>query len=726
MRNETFITSQTGGWSASGRLHEGPPFWTLGLFYLAYVGGATLGDGLSLIPGVAVTFWPPVGIVIATLLLSPQASWPWWIATGCAAELTCNAFLWHNPLPVALVYYAANALEPLAAAYLFLRFVPKPFRFKTTEQVAAFLALGVGLTPTVSATVIAATEAARGAHSFTTVWPLVWLGDATGLLVSAPLTFIAVQTWRDRSLIPRSRFFEAGAALLLLAATTVLCFEGYLPTIYLTMPFLLWIALRFGLGGASAAIGLLAIMTGGFNVAESGTIGASPESLHTRVVGFQVFLGLSAVSALFVAALSQQRAEVLNALETVNRELEHRVAEQTGHLIESEHRLRLATEAAATGIWEWDIAGDRLEWTDKVFEILGMERHEFDGTDESFRKMIHPDDLEGGLAAVKSAFESDSGFECEFRVIRPDGKIRWVFYRGRLVDDARGREMLGTITDITERKEAEAKLKSYRLGLEATVQERTKELAGAIGELQRENRQRRLVEDERQQLLARLVVTQEEERRRIARDLHDQLGQQLTALNMKIDRALKSSVPGSEPAEHLGDARAMMRRIDDDVEALAWQLRPAILDDGFLPALRRYTEDWSERCGVMVEFWADEHFECQNCLSPEAETNLYRITQEALNNIAKYAGASRVEVLLSKRGDTCVLMVQDDGVGFDTAAPAHGDSKSMGLIGMRERAGLVGGSFQIESSPGEGSTVYVRVPFAARADAEDAIPGAGS
>ena len=729
MRNVTteVIAGHPGEWSVSGWLREGPPVWALALFYAAYVGSATLGDGLSLIPGVAVTFWPPVGIVIVTLLLSPRAYWPWWIVTGCAAELTCNAFLWHNPLPIALVYFAANALEPLVAAYVIGRFTPKPFRFETTEQAISLLVLAVVLTPAVSATVIATAEAARGAHTFATVWPLVWLGDATGLLVSTPLTFVALQTWRERSLIRGARFFEAGAALVLLLGVAILCFEQYLPTVYLTMPFLLWIAMRFGLLGASAAMGLLTLLTAAFNVAETEGFVASADVPHARVVGFQVFLGLSAVSALFVAALSQQRAEALDALESANLDLERRVTEQTGDLIESEHRLRLATEAAATGIWEWDIAEDRVEWTDQVYKIVGVGRQEFDGTNAAFSMMIHPADRGRESNAVSSALESNTACECEFRIVRPNGDTRWVYYRGRPVRDARGPKMLGTITDITARKEAEAELRCYRETLEATVKERTNELAEAITELQEENRRRSLVENERQMLLARLVAVQEEERRRIAQDLHDQLGQQLTALNMKIRSALNSSPEESEPAEHLREARAMMRRIDDDVDALAWQLRPAILDEGFLPALRRYVADWSKRWGVAAEFWSDEYFARNGCLTPEAETNLYRITQEALNNIAKYAKATRVEVLLNKRRGECVLMVQDNGVGFSEDEAKSADAKSMGLIGMRERAGLVGGAFQIESYPGEGTAVYVQVPLApAEADGSGLMQTSGS
>jgi signal transduction histidine kinase len=175
--------------------------------------------------------------------------------------------------------------------------------------------------------------------------------------------------------------------------------------------------------------------------------------------------------------------------------------------------------------------------------------------------------------------------------------------------------------------------------------------------------------------------------------------------------ALRSAAAG-DATGHLSEARAMLRRIDDDVDALAWQIRPAMLDDdGFVPALRRYVEDWSARCRVPAEFWADETVDAPGFLTSETETNLYRITQEALNNIAKYAGASSVEVLLTRRGDAAVLLVQDDGNGFDLTEFGSKSVKTMGLVGMRERAGLVGGSFQIESAPGEGTTVYVQVPL---------------
>ncbi len=158
-----------------------PNFLALALVYVGYIAAGGFGHRLTLIPGVYITFWPPVGILIATMLMSPRHHWPWWIATGCLAELTCNAIWFHNPLPYALIYYSGNALESLAAAWLIRWWLPESFRFESLEEVAAFIVLAVGIAPTISATVIAVTDSLLGKHLFSTAWTLVWLGDRGGL-----------------------------------------------------------------------------------------------------------------------------------------------------------------------------------------------------------------------------------------------------------------------------------------------------------------------------------------------------------------------------------------------------------------------------------------------------------------------------------------------------------------------------------------------------------------
>jgi two-component system sensor histidine kinase UhpB len=149
------------------------------------------------------------------------------------------------------------------------------------------------------------------------------------------------------------------------------------------------------------------------------------------------------------------------------------------------------------------------------------------------------------------------------------------------------------------------------------------------------------------------------------------------------------------------------------VDHLVWELRPTALDDlGLRAALANYVQDWSGRVGVSAKLQTSGLLDDR--LPPDAETALYRIAQEALTNVAKHARAGNVDVILERRADNVLLVIEDDGVGFDPAA-AGGAGGRFGLLGMQERAGLVGAVLDIESSAGKGTTVLVRMVAGARA-----------
>ena len=211
------------------------------------------------------------------------------------------------------------------------------------------------------------------------------------------------------------------------------------------------------------------------------------------------------------------------------------------------------------------------------------------------------------------------------------------------------------------------------------------------------------------EILRRLVAAQEDERKRIARDLHDHLGQQLTTLRMKLE-AVRKLCDGDENHAICGkidEIQTIAHSVDSDVDFLAWELRPAALDDlGLVAALENYVKEWSRHSGVTAEF---HHADLKQMrLAPEVETNLYRIAQEALNNTFKHAKAKHVGVMLERRDDLILLIVEDDGIGFDPDDEQVKKS-GIGLLGMQERAALVGGTKEIESEPGKGTTIFVRV-----------------
>ena len=208
-------------------------------------------------------------------------------------------------------------------------------------------------------------------------------------------------------------------------------------------------------------------------------------------------------------------------------------------------------------------------------------------------------------------------------------------------------------------------------------------------------------------LLRKVVTAQEELRARIARDLHDQLGQQLTALRLTLERSRDRAVKVGAVDDDLDRAASLAKEIDTELDFLAWELRPAVLDDlGLAAALPRFLRQWSEHHQLAAEFRTSGVE--PGHLSRDAELTFYRVTQEALNNVVKHAHASRVDVILERRDSAVVLLIEDDGVGFD---PADGEmaSRGIGIAGMRERAALCGATLEIESSVGEGTTVFLRV-----------------
>jgi signal transduction histidine kinase len=210
----------------------------------------------------------------------------------------------------------------------------------------------------------------------------------------------------------------------------------------------------------------------------------------------------------------------------------------------------------------------------------------------------------------------------------------------------------------------------------------------------------------RDELHRRLIAAQEDERRRIALEMHDQFGQQLSALVLKLSGLRQEIGRRTQFADELESLEGIARQLDRDLEHIVGRLRPTSLDDfGLVAALTHYVKRWSEHFHVPTQLQATGMG--SDRLTSELETALYRITQEALNNIAKHARAKHASILLDQRPDRVSVIVEDDGAGFDPGEP----SERFGVVGMRERAALLGGTLDIESRPGIGTTVVARIPL---------------
>ncbi len=241
------------------------------------------------------------------------------------------------------------------------------------------------------------------------------------------------------------------------------------------------------------------------------------------------------------------------------------------------------------------------------------------------------------------------------------------------------------------------------LDLERRVEERTHELEGLYHQLQER-------EAWREELLRKVISAQEDERKRLARELHDETSQTLSALAMKIETAL-AAWPSEASRERLVEARGLTVRTLEELHRLIFDLRPSVLDDlGLLSAIRWYAERHLERRGIAVRC---EFSGVADRLVPELETALFRVCQEAITNIAKHSEADSVLIQCLEREDRISIEIEDDGKGFspESLPPPAARERGLGLLGMRERVELFGGTLVLDSAPGQGTRIAVTVPL---------------
>lgn len=304
----------------------------LALFYLGFIAAAGFGYWLALIPGITITIWPPNGVYIATLLLNDRRTWPWWMAAAAFAELTSNVIWFHSPLLPALAYISANMAESVLAALAVRRFMPVPARLRTLDQVLAFILFAVLIGPAIGATIGCGFDALIGKHVFLTAWPLWWIGDATGVLLAAPLTLVVAKLRSEPPRYTDAQWIEIGLIVLALVIVSLVTLSGRFPYAYLIMPPLLWAAVRFEFPGAAFGSTLLALLVALFTVLGLSEFSGTGAEQKRSNISMQLFLAVTALTALVVAAVSRQHRAALEALRRANEDLEARVVERTSQV----------------------------------------------------------------------------------------------------------------------------------------------------------------------------------------------------------------------------------------------------------------------------------------------------------------------------------------------------------------------------------------------------------
>ncbi|HEY2973459.1 MAG TPA: PAS domain-containing protein [Pyrinomonadaceae bacterium] len=350
-------------------------------------------------------------------------------------------------------------------------------------------------------------------------------------------------------------------------------------------------------------------------------------------------------------------------------------------LKQSESQLAEAQRLAHVGSWDYDLATNSVTWSDELYRIFGIQPGKMKVAGDAM-PFIHPEDRDLVFHTVTSSIKSKEPYSFYYRVLRTDGDERIVHSRGFIVSDENGNpiRVVGATQDVTELKRAEEKLKATSEQLRA--------------------------------LSARLQSAREEEGNRIAREIHDELGGALTSLKWDLesfDKAISESRDQAQLQVLQEKLESMMKLIDSIISAvrrISSELRPSVLDDlGLAEAIEWQARQFQTRTGIIC------HCDCavENLhLNQEQSTAVFRIFQEALTNILRHAQATRVEVAIREEAGEFVLTVSDNGRGITKDDRAR--LQSLGLLGMRERAHLVGGEIELTGVEGRGTVVTVRVP----------------
>lgn len=381
---------------------------------------------------------------------------------------------------------------------------------------------------------------------------------------------------------------------------------------------------------------------------------------------------------------------------------ERRVAEQA--LQEKELRLRVALSAAHMGTWLWDIPNNRQTLDESLCGLFGLPSGQTVVSFDEFLKLIHADDRAAVADAFQRSADDDIPLNIAFRAVRPDGSIVWLKDQGEVFHGTDGKPlfMTGACVDITERKQAEEELRKLNAALDDRVQDQTQKLR------RREKRLRALA--------AQLTRAEQQERKRLAALLHDHVQQFLVAAKMRA--GLMQNAAADEDRSQLQVISELLDEALNATRDMVAELVPPVLHErGLGPALEWLASRMHQQHNLLARINAEPNAD------PEDESLrelLFHAARELLLNVIKHAHADCAWVDLEQTHGEVVLTVRDLGSGFVTRERAQ--DTSFGLFHLRERLSHVGGQLKIESTPGEGTEVTVRVPASLRATTDDVQP----
>ena len=634
-------------------------FVQLGAVFLAYYVAGKLGQATTNIRSSNLgPVWPAYGIALAAFLSCGYRVWP-----GIAASAFLVA-VQSAVSPLAAAGQAAGAtIASLMGAFLLRRrpdFDPSLSRLR---DALALIVVGAFGSAILSASIGLGFLYVTGIQAYSglaAAWLIYWLGDSTGVLLVTPLVFTLPDLFRIRS---RPRVLELAALLALLIGTCFVIF-GDLPLIpirlhalaFAVLPFVMWGAIDFGIGGAALSVFLIATIATLLTALGHGPFAANTPFVNAALL--DVLFAVLAVSGLALAAVIAER-------ERAERDREQLVREQSA--IEARLLLAAIVDSSNDAIVSKDMDGIILSWNAAAERIFGFTQAEAIGKPITILVPPELQDEEQGILQRLKAGE---------RVVR--------FATTRLTKAGRRVDVSLTISPI---RGADGSLVgASKIARDITEQKRAEEAISSVSR--------------------RLIEAQEQERTRIARELHDDIGQRLALLTIELTGLAAPSPESPEVERRTMELSRQASQLASDVQSMSHELHSAKIDIlGLATGMRTFCTEFADQQKARVDFTSRD---LPAQLPSNVSLCLYRVLQEALHNAAKHSGVHEFRVQLWGSNGEIHLTVKDPGAGFDVEAARA--SRGLGLVSMKERIKLVDGTLSIDSRLQHGTTIHARVP----------------